>query len=328
MLASWRTLGLAVLWVPAAGTSPANRVALPAALAAVDVRTGQLRTSCRLPALTDHVPTVAGDYSLPMRQYPDAPADIDLMLRTQWLSPDFRWFAGPGLPLVEVSTGRVVSTPVLPGPIVGVGTDKLLLRTDRGWCTTTLPPLGDCTPLAAPAGPGAYVIGPRGAPTWLPATPVPFRFGPSTGYGLLSGGRLYRADTAAAGQHRRPVVSVDLDPAGLGGFPTNTDDQPHRDRAGWFSVAASGVVTYHRTTATPDRYAWMLGDADHASRALADSGRTAVSAVPALDGTTRITRFGALTDGTDQVRDLPVRCPVPDTYCRILAWPDGGTAGP
>jgi hypothetical protein len=90
-------------------------------------------------------------------------------------------------------------------------------------------------------------------------------------------------------------------------------------------------VAYHKTTARHDLYTWMLGTGAQVSRALADGGRTAITAAPAVQGgNTRITRFGALVDGSPQVLDLTatrnLRCPVPDSYCRILAWPDGSLA--
>ena len=336
VLAGWRTAGLAVLWVPRPGNSPDNRVALPAAVAAMDVRTGQIRSYCPLPALTVSAPTVSADWTIPMRQgataYPDAAADVDLMLRTQWFSPDFRWFGGPGLPLVDVAAGEIVrSTP--PGLIAGVGVDRvLLLKEDGSWCTAPLPPGPSCTRLLAPATPGTYVIGPDGAPRWLAAQASPLPFGPVAGYAVVAGDRIYRADTEPAAERSRqrtgdPVVPVDLDPAGLGGFQASIDAQPRHDQGGWFALGPGGTVTYHHTTARPGSYGWLLGDAAHVSRALADGGRTAVSAVPGLDGSTRITRFGALVDGTDQVLDLTrqrgLRCPTPDSYCRILAWPDG-----
>jgi hypothetical protein len=337
VLADWRASGLALLWVPPRGTSPANRVALPAAVAALDVRNGDIRSYCPLPALTVSVPTLQADYSIPMRQgaeaYPDAAVDIDLMLRTQWFSPDFRWFAGPGMPLVDVAAGEMVRAAV-PGPIVGVGRDRLLVHSDDGsWCTASLPPAPTCTRLLAPATPGTYAIGPDGAPVWVPSQAVRLPFGPVSGYAVTDGTRVYRADTEPAADRSRqgagdPVVPVDLDPAGLGGFQANIDDQPRHDQGGWFAFQG-GTTSYHHTTARLQEYAWMLGDAAHVSRALADGGRTAISAAPALDGNTRITRFGALLDGTGQVLDLTrdrgLRCPVPDTYCRILAWPDGIT---
>src|SRR5690349_10651762 len=88
VLAGWRTSGLAVLWVPPAGNSPAERLALPAAVAAMDVRSGAIRAYCPLQA---PAPAVQAAYTLPMRQggtaYPQVAADPELMLRTQWFSP-------------------------------------------------------------------------------------------------------------------------------------------------------------------------------------------------------------------------------------------------
>jgi hypothetical protein len=349
VLAGWQAAGLAVLWVPQPNVSAGNRLALPAALAAMDVRTGHIASYCPLPALTRSAPTLQAGYSVPMRQggadYPAAAADLDLMLRTQYLAPDFRWFGGPGLPLVDVATGRQVPLDP-PGLIAGIGrvhgADLVLINPDNGSvpCTMPLPPTGGCTPLPTRAAPGTYLIGPGGAPEWVPAQAVPLAFGPVHGYAVGDGTRVYRADTetaAARGTQRNgePVIPVDLDPAGLGGFQANIDAQPTHDQGGWFTVrpgvpGAPIATAYHHTTARLQLYDWMLGDVGHVSRALADGGRTAVTAAPALEGSTRVTRFGALVDGTAQVIDLNrergLRCPELDSYCRILAWPDGSAA--
>ncbi|WP_433088142.1 hypothetical protein ACQP1P_19675 [Dactylosporangium sp. CA-052675] len=353
VIAGWHDAGLAVLW---AGRTPdedpdrKGTVALPAAVAAVDVRTGQVRSYCPLPG-----PAAAQqDYTLGLRQggtdYPARLADVDLMLRTQYLSPDFRWFAAPGLPLVDVAAGKVAATDWT-GTTVGLGRGVALLRTGEGaaaaWCTRSLPPKPgeSCTPLTPPGGPGAFVIGAAGTPVWLPADAKPFTFGSATGYAGTDGTRLYAAETltaaarkASADQLAPKDAPVDLDPAGLGGFMTTVPGQPAALRKGddWFSVesASGGEIRtrQHHTTAraTADSaFAWMWGGAPNRSRALADGGTVAVTAAVENDPATGrpVTRFGALVDGTDQVLDLTkdrgLRCPRPGSFCRILAWPDG-----
>jgi hypothetical protein len=342
VLAGWRTAGLAVLWVPRPETGPDPRAALPAAVAAVDVRNGETRSYCPLPAAA---PVVQRPLSVPMRQggtaYPDVFADLDLMLRTQWLSADFRWFGAPGLPLVDVAAGRALDV-ALPGTLAGVGADYALVRTGIGWCTVPLPAGGACAALLAGAGAGGYLVGASGRPVWVRADAVSLPFGAADGYGVTDGTRVYRADTEPAATRRAAVpaglagpfgAAVDLDPAGLGGFQAAIDAQPRYDPAGWFSVVpgAGGTVSavYHHTAARREVYGWLLGDAAQVSRALADGGRTAVTAAPAVDGNRRVTRFGALVDGSTEVLDLSagqgVHCPVPASYCRILAWPDGTT---
>jgi hypothetical protein len=349
VLAGWRAGGLAVLWVGPPNTGPTGKVSVPSAVAAMDVRNGEIRSYCPLPAPAT-APAGQQGYSLPMRQggtgYPPYLADIDLMLRTQWLSPDFRWFGGPGLPLVDVAAGRTVVTDWT-GTLAGVGRAAALIRDGAGpagrWCTAALPPTPGqpCTPLTAPAGPGGFVIGTTGSPVWVPAEARRLPFGPVTGYAVTDGARIYRADTEPAATRRAngpagPLhASVDLDPAGLGGFQTFIDDQPVLDLAGWFSVesiGSGGIRTrYHHTTAAPKRltedFSWLVGEVSDVSRAVVDGGTVAVSAALRVQDREPGTRFGALVDGTDKVVDLTaergLRCPVAGAFCRIIAWPDG-----
>lgn len=345
VLANWRTQGLAVLWVGQPDTGPTSQVAMPSAVAAMDVRNGRIRSYCPLP------PPVAGaavqqPYSLAMRQggteYPRYVADIDLMLRTQWFSPDFRWFGAPGLPLVDVAAGRAVPAD-LAGTLVGVGRDVALVRSGTGpvtsWCARSLPPTPGqpCTRLRPPAGQGAFVINAAGVPGWLPAAARSLPFGPVSGFATTDGTRIYRADTEPAGTRRGKGppgpfgASIDLDPAGLGGFQTDIDDQPAFDPPGWFSVQSIGPggirTRYHHTTARPGEFGWLYGDASQVSRAVVDGGAVAVSAAPVAGDRDTSTRFGALIDGSDKVVNLTkergLRCPSRDAVCRIIAWPDG-----
>jgi hypothetical protein len=353
VLAGWRTQGLAVLWMGRPGYRVDDEVSVPSAVAAIDVHNGQVRSYCPLPA-PGNGPVVQQDYFLAMQQgghdYKPRPTNVDLMLRTQWFSPDFRWFAAPGLPLIDVSAGRVVSLD-WGGTLVGVGRDPngdrsaVLIRTQAGsatfWCTRTLPKkesegFGSCDSLNPPGGPGDFVIGTAGTPVWVPATAQPFAFGPVTGYATTDGARLYRADTASASDratlYNDEGPSVQLDPGGLGGFIRGGPAQPVAllyAPPGWFTVEsiASGELRtrYHHTTAQPHDVVRMWRD--DASRAVVDGGSVAITALPDVPGNETITWFGALVDGTDTVIDLTkergLRCPIPNTACRIIAWPDG-----
>lgn len=349
-LAGWSKQGLAVLWIPES-TPPGAKVATPAAVTAVDVHSGAVRSYCPLP--TGTAPKAE---TLPMRwggvDYPEYQPDLDLMLATQWFSPDFRWFAAPGASLVDVSTGEAVDLPDLPagGAVIGVGRDVALVRAGEGaavtWCTQPLPP-GDgkpCTPLtpADGSGPGGFVIGADGLPTWLSGEATPLRVDQTTAYVVHDGQRIYRADTETA-QVRRSKgpagelgASVDIAPSGLAGFQALIDEQPTHDLAGWFTIdsirpgaGSAGLVraSHHQTTARDSAFDWLLGKDSEVSRTVADGGTVAVSARLRTDRAGGLsTHFGVLRDNSDQVVDLTeergIGCPVKGTLCRIMTWPD------
>ncbi|WP_433220635.1 hypothetical protein ACQP00_18370 [Dactylosporangium sp. CS-047395] len=317
----------AVLWAGPKPGDAASQAALPAALTAVDVRTGQVQSYCALP-------TPPGGAKRAEDQLLGAYlADPDLLLRTQYFSPGYRWFAAPGLPLVDVAGGRIVATD-WPGVTVGLGREIALIRTgDATWCTRTLPPKnGDaCTPLTGPGGSGSFVIGSAGTPVWLPAAPQPFAFDAATGYASTDGTRLYGAETLTATARQaaplRPAdPPVDLDPTGRGGFATVVPGQPQGWTGvnDWFWVESitDGTIrtSHHRTAARNSDISWMWGGARDRSRAVTEGGKVAVTAAYQSDGSTR---FGALQDGSTKVTALPLKCPRPDSFCRILAWPDG-----
>jgi hypothetical protein len=350
VLAGWQAAGLAVLWSGPTLSDYSEQegwAGLPAAIAAMDVHTGQIRAYCPLPTPSSDPAKAARqqDYGLGMQQggadYQHYLADPDLMLRTQAFSPDFRWFTAPGLPLVDVAAGRIVPTGWT-GTAVGLGPGLALVRTGDGatatWCTQALPPVAGaaCTPLTRPAGPGSFVVGPAGSPVWVPAATQPYAFGTVTGYAITDGVRLYGAETltaAARGAETEKIGSddapVDLDPTGRGGFTTLVPGQPRGLHLvnDWFTVEAIGGgtirTTYHHTTAPNDDIRWMWGGVKDRSRAIADGGTVAVTAGQVRDGT----RFGALVDGSgkayDLTKDRGLRCPGPNSFCRILAWPDG-----
>ncbi|MFB9239668.1 hypothetical protein ACFFWC_29755 [Plantactinospora siamensis] len=338
-------------------------MSLPAAVTAIDVHNGRVRSYCPLPGTSAELAS-AQDYTLGMRQggvdYPPFRTDVDLLLRTQYFSPDFRWFGAPGLPLIDVAAGKAVSTDWT-GVTVGLGRDLALLRTGQGasatWCTRSLPPKAGeaCTALTAPAGAGGFVIGSGGTPVWVPAAAQPYAFGPVTGYAITDGTRLYGADYLSTADRRaqREKLSptdppIDIDPAGRGGFVTSAPTPPAglNDIDSWFSVDSVGDgkihTRYHRTKAHDcDSRCWMWGDADARSRAIVDNGTVAITAAFQLttrDGQDRVsTRFGALMDDSGKVYDLSkergLECPRPQSFCRIVAWPDGslgpgGTAAP
>ncbi|WP_433041152.1 hypothetical protein [Dactylosporangium sp. CS-033363] len=352
VLAGWSSAGLAVLWVARPIWEDPTRmgtVRLPTAVTAIDVRTGQVRSYCPLPAPPTG-PVVQEDHKLAMRQggtaYPPYLTDTDLLLRTQYFSPDFRWFAAPGLPLIDVATGRPVPTD-WPGTAVGLSRDLALIKTGASaptWCTRSLPPkTGEpCTPLTVPASEGAFVIGSAGTPTWVPAATQPYVFGAVTGYAITDGTRIYGAEDMPAAERALQTdgpspanAPIDIDPAGLGGFITIVAEQPPAIRRAddWFTVESVGDgqirTRYHHTTArgVSAGFYWMWGDPTSASRAIADGGKVAVTTSMEFQNGHRSTRFGALVDGTDQVIDLTqdrgLHCPQPDAFCHILAWPDG-----
>ncbi|MEU7872417.1 hypothetical protein [Dactylosporangium sp. NPDC049140] len=337
--------GLAILWagpLPGADVEQDARASLPAALTAIDVRTGQTRSYCPLPAPAAGV-LRGQDHVLGMQQdgagYPPFLTDLDLLLRTQFLSPDLRWFAAPGLPLVDVAAGRITPTDWA-GTTMGLGRDLALIKNDQGaWCTRSLPPKSGepCTPLTAPPGAGGFVIGADGRPAWVPAAVRPFAFGSTTAYAITDGTRLYAGDTRTAAARKAAPQALmpadpplDLTPTGRGGFATLVPGQPQALHSvnDWFtvdSIAGGRIRTaYHHTAAPNADTAWMWGGAVERSRTITDDGRVAVTA--AADQSLG-TRFGAVAEGDPKAHDLTrergLHCPRPASFCRILSWPDG-----
>lgn len=342
VLANWQAEGVAVLFAPW-HVDVQSRDETAAAVIGVNVANGDVMSYCELPGVTE-----LGAYTLPMRQggvaYPAYRIDTDLMLRTQWLAPDFTWFGAPGAPLVDVASGRAVEDPG--GTVVGVGDDLALIRDGDRWCTRRLPLESgrDCETIDPPDGAGAFVIGADGQPVWVTAEAVPLPFGSVSAFAITDGHRVYAVDTLPAATRVRDgprppdPAPVDLDPSGLGGHQAAIDEQPAHDLTGWFSVesvAPGGVRTrYHRTTAQPvDRVFSLFDVAEDVSRAVVDGGAGSVTAwsapvsgSPAPGRSNSETRFAALSDGSPDVVDLTeergLRCPVDGALCRILAWPD------